>query len=57
MLASKGADVNLRIPDRDLDVAASESPLELCANYYLGLLAAFKGGADIAGGRKADARQ
>ncbi len=43
LLVERGANVNLRIPDRDLETA-SESPLELLVTFYLSLLRVFAPG-------------
>lgn len=41
LLVEKGANVNLRIPNHDLETA-SESPMELLINFYLALLKNFQ---------------
>lgn len=43
LLVRRGANVNLRIPNHDLETA-SESPLEHLVNFYLSLLKTFRGG-------------
>ncbi len=48
LLAEKGANVNLRIPNHDLETA-SESPLELLTTFYLSLLKIFPGGQETNG--------